>query len=767
MNCFKILDIEPTRDKNVIENAYSNLVGNYSQGNDPEYLNILMQAYREAIEIASEKDQEGESLTNDLVESDDSSLDDITSKYYYIKNVEDKSKVEEFNFLYNRINDKIDKYNLIQIRTSIDKIKELYPYNLDILILEARYFINLGKINEATKIYNFIIKERRKDIKAYLHRGELYFRLGKLYRAYDDYKKVLEFDKKSKEALFMLGKICISLEKYDKAIEYLERHKDLFHSNEDTEMLLDSAYYYRISAFKNRLDNNPNDNEARYELAKSYFTFFKLENCYDILTQDSIEKTSEMYILLYKVLTMMDKDELCLKTMNEGVKKYPEDPEINYLKGFILQKKGQNKEAIKYYEKAISLDSNNVKYYEDNARALLKVNRYKDTVECCDNGLNTKPKKPLLFKYKAEALYELKKYEESLENCDKCLNLNKNLIEPYIIKMKVYNAINDYKTTLKTYEKADKLGYNTPELFIEKGNALRNLKKYEEAIKNYNIALEMDNNNYCIYLKKALCHYEVGQYVKAIELIEKSLEINPNIEQAYYYKALCLKELSNEKEMLSAINTGIRLKGNILHKFYYLKGKHLENKNNYSKALKNYRKAIEIEPENTTYQYDIGMILKQLNKLEESKNYLNKAIEVETNKLDALIGKSHSLFCLGKLEESLELIDKACKLDPNNLIANQHKALCLYQLEKIEEAEVFCDKGLEKFPDNEQLILLKTNILYEKKEFKNGLKYANQLLKMNSASEKYNLLKNEMESRLKGKRKRKSNKEIRKTSSKN
>jgi tetratricopeptide (TPR) repeat protein len=96
---------------------------------------------------------------------------------------------EEFMDQYSRASGALDDYNLYDTVKSIGVCREICPDHPDLQILEARYLMANGSMDEADTILHSLIERDNRNVFAYVFRGHLFYRLGKYAEACDEYKK--------------------------------------------------------------------------------------------------------------------------------------------------------------------------------------------------------------------------------------------------------------------------------------------------------------------------------------------------------------------------------------------------------------------------------------------------------------------------------------------------------------------------------------------------------------------------------------------------
>ena len=95
------------------------------------------------------------------------------------------------------------------------------------------------------------------------------------------------------------------------------------------------------------------------------------------------------------------------------------------------------------------------------------------------------------------------------------------------------------------------------------------------------------------------------------------------------------------------------------------------------KAITYFEKAIELDPHNFYALVDKGVILKKLNRREESLECYNQAIEIEPEYPNSWFNKGVLLGCMGQLQDAVKCFDKVIELVPNHNLAIKDRELLI------------------------------------------------------------------------------------------
>ncbi len=120
----------------------------------------------------------------------------------------------------------------------------------------------------------------------------------------------------------------------------------------------------------------------------------------------------------------------------------------------------------------------------------------------------------------------------------------------------------------------------------------------------------------------------------------------------------------------------------------------------FDEALKQFDKAIEINPQDALAWGNKGVALDELGRYEEAITCYDKAIEINSKYAEAWYNKGVALGHLGRYEEAITYFDKAIEIDPRFAWAWGNKGNALADSGKYEDAIKCYDKALEINPQN-------------------------------------------------------------------
>jgi len=136
-------------------------------------------------------------------------------------------------------------------------------------------------------------------------------------------------------------------------------------------------------------------------------------------------------------------------------------------------------------------------------------------------------------------------------------------------------------------------------------------------------------------------------------------------------------------------------------KEYVQEGIEYHDDGQYAKAIKSYKKALEIEPNSPMVNYEISLSYFSNGDYENAIKYADVVLKQKSDyKTHAYITKGSALDMMGKTKESIKLFEKAIKKSDGNYLLYYNLAVNYIKLNEIEKAESNLFKAVEDNPNH-------------------------------------------------------------------
>lgn len=181
---------------------------------------------------------------------------------------------------------------------------------------------------------------------------------------------------------------------------------------------------------------------------------------------------------------------------------------------------------------------------------------------------------------------------------------------------------------------------------------------FPQAEQMYKLILSSNPKNARVLFLLGTLHCQQNRFESAIEFLEQALACDPKMVEAR-------KSLGNARLAL----------GN-LHK----------KQGDFQRAEDNYRKSCELDPQNTWAWNNLGVVLKDQNRLEESLSCYERLLKMGPAPVEIFFNLGLTLKEMGRYAEALSCYDKAIAAQPGNAKAHFNKSQILLLLEDYEKS---------------------------------------------------------------------------------
>ncbi len=229
------------------------------------------------------------------------------------------------------------------------------------------------------------------------------------------------------------------------------------------------------------------------------------------------------YLLCSLLLIMFITGYASAQTMNKDAVKPFND-------GLAKSKKGDYKDALADFEKAIKFDKDYRIYYQIGF-AEMKLKNTDEAIKNFDNTIKANPKFDAAYNDLGNVYYSLGKYQDAIDNFQKVLDLSKNEATNKVVK---FNLALSYTGLASTAE---------------------NDKNFKKAISELKQALKYDNYDVA-YLALARNYVQDNQYNSAISAGLKALKYKKDISEAGpdYYIGVSYSQKNEMKKAKEYLN---------------------------------------------------------------------------------------------------------------------------------------------------------------------------------------------------------------------
>jgi tetratricopeptide (TPR) repeat protein len=228
-----------------------------------------------------------------------------------------------------------------------------------------------------------------------------------------------------------------------------------------------------------------------------------------------------------------------------------------YYIGEAYRLSGENVEAKKAFDQAISIDPNFGIAYLGRATVTLAINPEANVITDLNKALELDPTYAPIYVERAGFFLANNELEAARSDIEKALELAPGSSMAYFSLAKLEMNLGNYPEALAAAQKANELDVTILPIYLILGQAYRENGQYQEAVR----ILEIYNNtspgdsNAMLYL--ATGYNAAGEYQKAITLLESVLSKEKRRAEAYYQRGMAYLGLEEFKKASTDFQTAV------------------------------------------------------------------------------------------------------------------------------------------------------------------------------------------------------------------
>jgi len=300
-----------------------------------------------------------------------------------------------------------------------------------------------------------------------------------------------------------------------------------------------------------------------------------------------------------------------------------------------------SKQLIRLTQK-IEEENTNHEYYYLRSIEWTKTNKLANALTDISSALDLKPENAVYNFKKAEYLMakDSVDVQEAKKLLLKAIELEPNFEDAHFNLGKLYLARQEYENALASFDELIQIDLNNSHAYFWKGIAFKENKFKGKAEEMFFKTVEVDNNYYNAYMQLGEL-FEEKDEKNAIQFYDNALRINPRSDEAIYAKGRIYQKQSKFKDAYAAYSqASIENPG---HKFaafgkafidikfenyesaistldkilnlapdysnaFTLRGYAFEQSNDRKSAIADYKKALEINPQDSTAQKGLQLL---------------------------------------------------------------------------------------------------------------------------------------------------------------
>ncbi|MDF7823200.1 tetratricopeptide repeat protein [Pontiellaceae bacterium B12227] len=562
-----------------------------------------------------------------------------------------------------------------------NKAVELAPDERRLYIQRGGIHIKLDEVHLALSDFNRAIELDQTDYFPYLMRGIIYF--GAILnpeRAEADFSKSIELWPESSFTFLMRGGLYYWLQKDDLALADFNSAIELEPDRADG-YLSRATLYYRQKDAENALA----DYQKVYELEPSMYGVLKRVGDLFVMTGELDAATDAYRGMLYwygrqddpfsSVKLAAPSIEMPQANRAEVLKVYPESDEL-YVAWAKLSYDNQNyKDALALVDRGIELNPENMDLIlfrgairgvlEDQGGALRNINR----------AIEMNPVYAMSYISRAAVQHQYGQPRLAIEDYTKAIELSGEVAFIYYLRAGAYSDFRLYDFAKADHDKSVELSngnivYRRARSFFYEKNG-----RPDRALDYYNSEIEACSDSYLPYAERGAFFKRTKRYDEALAdytiAIEKALEFGVSakkLRSCYLDRSGIFLALEKNESALKDATAAVECTAGEDYFAYSKRAIVNDNLNQSRMALADYKKAIELNPNDEKSRYYRAGLLYRMKRYDEALEEYSVLISRELGKdaiyWQALRGRAEIFVLRGEFEKAIQDMDEILIHDP-------------------------------------------------------------------------------------------------------
>ena len=267
-----------------------------------------------------------------------------------------------------------------------------------------------------------------------------------------------------------------------------------------------------------------------------------------------------------------------------------------------LHQRGEHKQAIESYSKAIALAPQRAEFYNGRGATVGLLGDYLGAIADFDKAIDLDPQQAVVFNNRGAAKKTLGDLQGAIEDYNRAIELNSQDAVVYANRGIARREMGDLREAIADYDRAIELNPKAADPYRNRGAVKGDLGDFQGAIADCDKAIELDPRFAEAYYIRGAAKHMLRDHQGAIADCDKAIELNPSCAEAYYYRGMARHASGNRQPAVADFNKAIELKPNYAAA-YNSRGVEKCYSGDHKGAIIDFDKAIELKPEfATAYQ---------------------------------------------------------------------------------------------------------------------------------------------------------------------
>lgn len=583
----------------------------------------------------------------------------------------------------------------------------------------GKAYLRVGNYNQAETSFQESINLQPSSLKPRFGLANLYLESGKLKESEKILNEILKLDELNGQAYKTLADLSLQNEDTKTAIIYLEEAVAKSPHYDEARIQL-AVLLFETNELERAIDSLLWIIENSFDLESAYFQLGRIN-----YTQRDFVKASEYYLLSFSHSGESNVEALNNLGLSYRSMEKNDQSRAAFNQAILLKTMGRYSESEDSYLKAIKINPEEIKYWQNLSALLAELNRTEDAKIVLVEGIEVHPDSHILrfnlaLQYKK--LGDIQKFERELH---RVVDLKPDYVKGWLALGELQSDKKNHIEALYSYRQAVKIDPDDGYTKYQMGKELFKLNRYEEALLSFSESVQFISDNAWIWYNLGMTQLQLGRNGEAEESFRASLRIDPQMVRFIsnrYEREEDTIELLSEMIEQDPLNMALRIQlaelaarsGNFnLSRTQLERAIEIEPENeelwrtfldiaeeqeDWSLVEKSYENILQLSPKDGELLFLYGKFLYYQDRREESFQVLEKAILVHNSPLELLQFYGNSLYDVKNYSKSSEILKMAVEIEPSMGPTVMDLGKAYYRNSEYDKAQFYFQKSINLMP---------------------------------------------------------------------
>ena len=344
------------------------------------------------------------------------------------------------------------------------------------------------------------------------------------------------------------------------------------------------------------------------------------------------------------------------------------------------QAKGEHKQAVEDYNKALRQDGEEIRVYVGRGISFYQLDRYRRSIKDLERALElekgvAEPRRA--FNHRLDAYVALGAHEEALVPYLDAVLANPDDADARmryalaLLHLAFETPVGERKTdggvllsyiysqqAVRQLNHVIEVDSDRAEAYRQRGRVRLRYNHHEKAIRDFNEAIWLEPGVAQDHVDRGNAHWGQGKRERAIQDFNKALKLEPNYAEALAARGRAYMALGEDQRAIEDYDRAIRQRPDYGWAYLYRAHSHY-NLGHWEKAAADYTAALEHNPESVEALHNRARVYQHVGRLNEAVEDYGRLLQINPNTWSAMRDRGKLLSRLGEFGEAMENFERA------------------------------------------------------------------------------------------------------------